>query len=265
MTFNAILKRALLPLLTGVALTGAALPAAQEPVVASGSAAPAENTASASVGNASAMGKAASAVNPTSKASDGYAGKRADEYFVSAPTIVFPSVDSITRLDMIDYFQAGSQKASKNLFGGDVRILSDEPTRLTFSTSAVTEYTIDLLPASGVRDGVIIMVTRTLQMPAADSSVRFYTTDWKELKGMFEVPQLHEWLTEEGRKNRKDVENMVPYIFARITYLPESREITVTNNLDDYIPEENLEKAKAALEKTLRYKWNGKKLVRVKN
>ena len=47
----------------------------------------------------------------------------AADFFVSAPLSVFPTIDPMTRMDMIDYFKAGSDKASKNLIGGECRIL----------------------------------------------------------------------------------------------------------------------------------------------
>ncbi|MDE6283552.1 MAG: DUF3256 family protein [Muribaculaceae bacterium] len=193
------------------------------------------------------------------------ARKTAADYFVAAPARVFPTIDSITRLDMIDYFRAGSPKPSRNLMGGNVRILADTPDHLEFSTSLVSRYTIDLLPSSGRPGGVVLMLTRTIQTPAEDSSVTFYTTGWSEIKGMFTVPTLDEWMLPEAKKkHRKEVENAVPFMLAKLEYAPDSQTMTFTNNLDKYIPEEDLGLANSSITKSLSYKWNGKRFVKLK-
>lgn len=184
----------------------------------------------------------------------------AADLFVSAPASVFPTIDPLTRMDMIDYFHAGSGKPSKNLVGGECRITEESPEKLTVKTSDVSEYTLAVLPQSSGK-GKIIMLSRTLKTPVEDSTVTFYTTDWKEIKGLFTVPTLEEWMLPEGKKNRKDVENAVPFVLAKLEYFPDRQAMTLTNNLPEYIPEESLGIAGASLHKSLTYKWNGKRFV----
>lgn len=184
----------------------------------------------------------------------------AADLFVSAPASVFPTIDQMTRMDMIDYFKAGSEKPSKNLIGGECRITEEAPDKLVFTTSRVSEYTLAVLPASA-KSGKIIMLARTLKTPAEDSTVAFYDTSWNELKGLFTVPSLEDWMLHEGKKNRKDVENAVPFVLARLEYFPESKTVTFTNNLPDYIPEESLGIATSAIRKTITFRWDGKRLV----
>lgn len=184
----------------------------------------------------------------------------AAQFFVSAPLSVFPTIDPMTRLDMIDYFQAGSDKPSRNTAGGECRILEETPQSITFSTSDVSEYSLSLIPTKK-KGETILMVVRTLKTPAEDSTAKFYSTDWKELPGLFEVPQLMDWLNDEGKKQRRDVENAVPFVLAKLTYTPSNKMITLTNNLGDYIPEEVLGLAQNSLHQQLRFRWNGKKFV----
>lgn len=189
------------------------------------------------------------------------ADSTAADFFISAPSSIFPTIDPMTRMDMIDYFKAGSDKASKNLIGGECRITEESPDKLVFTTSAVSEYTIALLPAPGRKLDKIIMLSRTLKTPAEDSTVTFYDTDWKEIKGLFTVPTLEDWMLPQAKKNRKDVENAVPFILAKLEYFPEKKMATFTNNLPDYIPEESLGIAESSIRKTLTFRWNGKRLV----
>lgn len=185
----------------------------------------------------------------------------ASDLFVDAPMSIFPTIDPMTRMDMIDYFRAGSEKASKNLIGGDCRILEDTPDKLVFTTSDVSEYLLALLPSRSAESGKIIMLSRTLKTPAEDSSVSFYDTDWKSIEGVFTMPSLEQWILPEAKKNRKDVENAVPFIMAKIGYSPDSRSMTLTNKLPDYLPEEALKVASPSIRESMTFRWNGKRFI----
>lgn len=190
------------------------------------------------------------------------ADSTAADYFVSAPLSVIPTIDKMTRMDMIDYFRAGSDRASKNRFGGDCRILEDSREKIVISTSGSSEYTIALLPTSGRKLDQLIMVIRTLKAPAEDSSISFYDTDWKEVSGIFSMPLLKDWMLPQAKKkNRKDVENAIPFIMAKCEYSPDNYTMTLTPNLTDYIPEEALDLAKNSIKNSIVYHWNGKRMI----
>lgn len=197
--------------------------------------------------------KAAASEKPDSTAAD---------FFVNAPVAIFPTLDRNTRLDMVDYFNAGSDKPSKNAMKGDARVLSISPEQIKISTSPVAEYSITLLDAKGYPRGKVLMVSRTISAPAKDTSMKFYTVEWKEIPGMFQVPMLDDWMLKEARKNKDDVQNAVPFVMASMTYAPESKRLTFVNNIGDYIPEEALGLARNSLSQTIVYIWNGKKFVR---
>lgn len=192
------------------------------------------------------------------------ADSTAAEFFASAPLSIFPTIDRTTRLDMIDYFDAGSDKPSSNAIGGECKILSKTPESLTFTTSEISEYTLSVIPSTKKSGDPIIMVVRTLKTPAEDSTVKFYSSHWKELDGIFEVPMLRDWLNDAGKQQRKDVENAVPFVLAKLAYDPASQSLTLTNQLADYLPEEALGLAKESLHQQLHFRWNGRKFVIVK-
>lgn len=186
----------------------------------------------------------------------------ATKAFAEAPAEVFPTLDRMTRLDMIDYFNSGSPKPSKNAFKGDSRILSASDSQITVQTSDVSDVELSLIESG---NDTIIMVISTLKTPADDSGVKFYTTRWKEIdKGLFIVPLLDDWITPEGKERKADLENAVPFMLARFSYAPETGTMTLTNNLGGFLPEEDTAWAGGLLRSKLIYKWNGKKMVKVK-
>lgn len=186
----------------------------------------------------------------------------ATKAFAEAPAEVFPTLDRMTRLDMIDYFNSGSPKPSKNAFKGDSRILSASDSQITVQTSDVSDVELSLIESG---NDTIIMVISTLKTPADDSGVKFYTTHWKEIdKGLFIVPLLDDWMLPEAKERKADLENAVPFMLSRFSYAPETGTMTLTNNLGGFLPEEDTVWAGGLLRSKLVYKWNGKKMVKVK-
>lgn len=189
---------------------------------------------------------------------------RAAEAFVTAPTTVFPAIDSLTRLDMVDYFRSGSDRASKNLFNGQARVTHLTPDQITVETSAAAEKTITIIPRGNGRDSLLMVIT-TVKTPAEDSTVKFYTTSWQPVdKGLFIVPALDDWMQPQAADKRQDVENAVPFMLAKISYEPAMATLTLVNNLGAYLPEETSTLAGNALKSELSYRWDGHKMVRIK-
>lgn len=189
----------------------------------------------------------------------------AQDFFINAPVSMFPTIDTLTRLDMVDYFQAGSDKPSKNLLGGECRITELSDKKLVLMTSDASEYTIALLPAPSAKNGKIILLVFTIKTTVDDSTVMLFDTDWQEIKGLFQMPKLDDWMLPEAKKNREDVENAAPFVLSGLEYDPETQTMTFTTDLPGYIPEESLETASASLYKSLTYKWDGKRFVTEKN
>lgn len=189
----------------------------------------------------------------------------AAEFFIDAPAKVLPTIDRTTRLDMIDYFNAGSSKASSNLFNGDCRVIADTPEQIVVQTSSASEMALALLPSSVKQWGdTILMVITTLDTPAKDSAVKFYTTGWDEIDGIFEVPLLDDWMLPEAKKNPKPVQNALPFVIARLSYTPETKRAVFTHDLPDFVAKEMLGVAQSSIHPSLTFRWDGKKFVREK-
>lgn len=186
----------------------------------------------------------------------------AESAFVDAPLEIFPTIDRTTRLDMIDYYNSGSDKPSKNAFKGNARILSISDSQITLTTSDIQEVSLSLIPHRG--DTIIMMIT-TVKTPAEDSDIRFFTRNWKSAddEGLFVVPQLSDWMTSEGLQRKDDLENLYPITLARCVYEPGTGLLTIENKLGDFLPEEQTAWAKGMLHTHLVYRWNGKKMERV--
>lgn len=182
----------------------------------------------------------------------------AENAFIDAPNRIFPMIDSITRLDMIDYFNSGSPVASKNAFEGESKITEISPEKLQVRMSDASDYQIIILPAQ--KDSIIALIT-TLYTPIKDSYITFYNRKWEQLdKVKFEEPTLKDWLTPEGKKAIIDVENTLPFLLVTYFYDPSTATLMLSHNMKEYLPNTDIEKADKWLKSNLKYQWTGKKM-----
>lgn len=179
------------------------------------------------------------------------------EAFVNAPRQVIAAIDSITRLDMLDYYTSGSSVASRNAFGGDSRVTLLSEDAITVSTSTSSEIMMAVLP--GKRD-TMLLVVNTLALPAPDSKAAIYDSHWNEAGKKLQLPDHNDlslWLKPESKSNRRELENLIPFVPAIYTY--KDGVLTVTNTLGRLIPADDYKKVKTCLKPSVSYRWDGKK------
>ena len=183
-------------------------------------------------------------------------GSDAARVFAEAPASVFPTIDRMTRLDMIDYFNSGSDKPSKNAMAGDSRILSLSDRQITVQTSGVQTVEISLLPQKS--DTLLVVVT-TLKTPAPDSSVKVFSTRWEPVRrDAFKAPLLADWVLPEGKGEMETLETLYPFTLASATFNPDTGVLTLTNHLGEFLPEVESGGKEKLLRPVLEYRWDGK-------
>lgn len=189
----------------------------------------------------------------------GIAQTTAGDMLVNAPVSVMPLLPRNTRLDMIDYFKSSLTTPSANRLEGKSRITALSADNVELEMSGASSYQLALLPAG--KDTVAVFI-ETVATPVSDSSVRFFTRTWEPLdKARFDAPVLADWLSDEGKRRRSDVEGLVPFIMASYHYDPATRILTVTNNMSEYFTADDYAAIEPLLKKRLTYKWNGKRMV----
>lgn len=183
----------------------------------------------------------------------------ASKAFADAPREVFPLLTEMTRLDMIDYFASGARTASRNVLDGESRIEEMTPAVLKVSMSDVSDYELAILPAKG---DTIIALIATVMTPVPDSRLTFYTDGWEiSEKPRFTEPTLREWLLPSAKGIIDDIENAIPFVPATYRIDTASQELTITNNLKELLPEADYNLVKNHVKPSLRYKWNGSRMV----
>lgn len=187
-----------------------------------------------------------------------YAQLTASDAFVSAPAAVFPLLNNSTRLDMIDYFNSGSSTTSTNALKGKSRIVSLETSKLSIDMTDASSYELVILPKKG--GGSLIGLISTVATPAPDSNLGVYSDDWKSniTETVFKKPVLVDWLSAEGKKNKDEVEMLVPFLLISYDFDPKSGVLTLTNNTKQFLSEDVYSIVSPYFLPSLKYKWDGK-------
>lgn len=179
--------------------------------------------------------------------------------FVNAPQSVFPLVDTNTRMDMVDYINAGMSTQSNNKLGGGSAIIDLSPMRMKVKMTDSSTDELFLLPTAA--SDTIIGVIRTVATPGHDSSIAFYDSKWQPVKGgsVLTVPVLADWITDKA--HTADVETVVPFMLVGYTFDPATQRLTATNHLEGFLSEDIYSMVAPYISKTLVYAWNGKRFV----
>lgn len=179
--------------------------------------------------------------------------------FTDAPRSVFPLLERNTRLDMVDYYNSGSETSSRNRLDGQSRITSLTDNRLTASLTESSGCELVLLPAQG---DTLVALIHTVSTPVPDSKVSFFTSDWNVIptEQVFTAPVLTDWLTAAGKSDRSTVEGLVPFLLVSYSYDPATATLVLTNNTRKFLSDDVYSLVEDSLKPQLVYIWDGKRL-----
>ena len=165
--------------------------------------------------------------------------------FVAMPDSVTPLLTKVNREDCIDFLDSNMKAIVKNRFGNvaEMKVLTDD--YVLMQTSEVGTLEMKLLPLADSTK--VICMVKTVNVPVADSSVRFYTSDWSQqldVKEFLQLPSMdafflpNDSLKDEAILTRKkaDMHLMKAQLSKEDTFL------TFTYTTPDYLNEEDREK-----------------------
>lgn len=165
--------------------------------------------------------------------------------FVAMPDSVTPLLTKVNREDCIDFLDSNMKAVVKNRFGNvaEMKVLTDD--YVLMQTSEVGTLEMKLLPLADSTK--VICMVKTVNVPVADSSVRFYTSDWSQqldVKEFLQLPSMdafflpNDSLKDEAILTRKkaDVHLM------KVQLSKEDTSLTFTYTTPDYLNEEDREK-----------------------
>lgn len=165
--------------------------------------------------------------------------------FVAMPDSVTPLLTKVNREDCIDFLDSNMKAVVKNRFGNvaEMKVLTDD--YVLMQTSEVGTLEMKLLPLADSTK--VICMVKTVNVPVADSSVRFYTSDWSQqldVKEFLQFPSMdafflpNDSLKDEAILTRKKAD--MHLMKAQLS--KEDTSLTFTYTTPDYLNEEDREK-----------------------
>ncbi len=157
-------------------------------------------------------------------------------YFAMAPDDVLPLLPVNTRLDMLDYYNSGVSRPSRDAAGGRAIVTGSSSRRVTFETGDTCSYELAVFTAGS---DTIVALVETIRYPMQDSRIAWYDSRWRPIAPPAAEPNLDDWLTRDGRKHRQEVEEAVPFMTSVAEAGPESGTLTLRRTIDAYfVPSE---------------------------
>ena len=181
----------------------------------------------------------------------------AEKAFTVAPDEVLLLLSPSVRLDMLDYFHAGSAKQSANATGGRCRIVDERPYSLTVQASDSTVFQIFVL--NPMEERPVLGVIETVATPVRDSVMRLYNYRWEPLaKQPFSPPVMRTWLIDDNKEAEAVADAQIPFMLAEYAYNPDTAILTLTPTIGAYYSATDRPGALDNIRQQLKYYWNGK-------
>ena len=165
--------------------------------------------------------------------------------FVAMPDSVTPLLTKVNKEDCIDFLASDMKAVVKNRFGNmaEMKILTDD--YVLMQTSEIGTLEMKLLSLS---DSIkVICMVKTVNASAADSSVRFYTSDWSQqldAKEFLQLPSMevfflpNDSLMDEAILTRKKADMHL----MKVQLSKEDTSLIFTYTIPNYLNEEDRKK-----------------------
>lgn len=169
----------------------------------------------------------------------------AKDAFLAMPDSLLPYLTKNNKLDMPDFLASKMPARVKNKLDQTTEMKQLTPDYLFLQTGENSSFQLKVLPlpASSSIGKNLIAVIYTVNGPASDSRISFYTSDWK--KGLptetyFKQPsfplELNDTVSLEIRTRIQDILS-IP--FTSLKFIPENSDLLVSDSRLEYLDDES--------------------------
>lgn len=184
--------------------------------------------------------------------------QEAKTLFVNMPDSLSPLLTKVNREDCIDFLESKMKAQVENRFGkkSEMTDLSKDYIRMQMSSQSTWQMKVLALNDSTN----VICTVSTACAPACDSSIRFYTDDWKPLTAslFITLPVMGDFLNTPDSASVYEFDEArrsADILLMKADFNKENTELTVTLTTPDYMSKETAEKLKPFLRRPIVYHW----------
>ena len=170
--------------------------------------------------------------------------------FVNMPDSLSPLLTKVNREDCIDFLESKMKAQVENRFGKKSEMTDIGKDYIRMQMSAQSTWQMKVLALNDSTN--IICTVSTVCAPACDSSIRFYTDDWKPLTTslFITLPLMDDFLNapdSTGVYKFDEARRSADMLLMKADFNKENTELTLTLTTPDYMSKETAEKLKPFL------------------
>lgn len=191
--------------------------------------------------------------------------QEAKDLFVNMPDSFTPLLTATNKADFIDFLESNMKAEVKNKFEN-----ISEMTDLSadFIHIKMTEQSSWQMKLLNINDSTsVICIVSTACAPACDSSVQFFTPDWKEVPAntYIELPALNDFIQSPEISDPTDFNNLLlkmDMLLMQAGLSKEDNTLTFAITTPQYMEKEDAEELSPYLKSPILYKWRDGSFVR---
>ena len=184
--------------------------------------------------------------------------QEAKTLFVNIPDSLTPLLTKVNREDCIDFLESKMKAQVENRFGKKSEMTELGTDYVRMQMSPQTSWQMKVLALSDTTN--VVCLVPTACAPACDSSLRFYTTDWKPLADsqFISLPVMSDFLSTPDSTTIYDFDEArrsADMLLMKADFSKDNSELTLTLTTPDYMAKETAEKLKPFLRRPIVYHW----------
>lgn len=184
--------------------------------------------------------------------------QEAKTLFVNIPDSLTPLLTKVNREDCIDFLESKMKAQVENRFGKKSEMTELGTDYVRMQMSPQTSWQMKVLVLSDTTK--VVCLVSTACAPACDSSLRFYTTDWKPLADsqFISLPVMSDFLSTPDSTTIYDFDEArrsADMLLMKADFSKDNSELTLTLTTPDYMAKETAEKLKPFLRRPIVYHW----------
>lgn len=184
--------------------------------------------------------------------------QEAKTLFINMPDSLSPLLTKVNREDCIDFLGSNMKAQVDNRFGKKSEMTELGKDYIRMQMSPQTTWQMKMLALNDSTD--IICTVSTACAPACDSSLSFYTTDWKPLAAseFITLPVMNDFLNTPDSTaiyEFDEARRSADILLMKADFNKENTELTITLTTPEYMSKETAEKLKPFLRRPIVYHW----------
>ena len=189
--------------------------------------------------------------------------QEAKTLFINVPDSLCPLLTKVNREDCIDFLSSKMKAQVENRFGQKSEMTDLSKDYIRMQMTPETTWQMKVLALNDTTN--VICTVATACAPACDSSIRFYTTDWKPLTAdsFITLPVMNDFLLTPDSTaiyEFDEASRSADILLMKVDMNKENTELAVTLSTPDYMSKETAEKLKPFLRRPIVYQGRMERL-----